>query len=279
MTHLQQQRERAELFRRLHHGSEILILPNIWDAASARVYERAGFAALATSSSALAASLGYPDGEAIARDHLIEAVARIIRVIKVPLSVDVESGFGANIADVLETIQGLIEVGVIGINVEDSTKEAQPVLTDSGYQTELLRAIHALGVQQKVPLVINARTDGFILGEEETPAIIEEAVRRGNAYLAAGADSVYPIVASGRATIETLVKGIEGPVNVLANARTPTIPDLAQIGVARVSFGGGLMRAALGQLLVIGEELRASGTYSTLSEHALASEEFEKLFN
>jgi 2-methylisocitrate lyase-like PEP mutase family enzyme len=279
MTHLQQQRERAELFRRLHHGSEILILPNIWDAASARVYELAGFPALATSSSALAAALGYPDGEAISRDHFVEAVARIVRVIHVPLSVDVESGFGKNIAEVLETIQAMLEVGAVGINLEDSTKDAQPVLVDSAYQVELLHAVRALGVQQQVPLVINARTDVFILDERETPEAIEEAVKRGNAYLEASADSVYPILAHGRATIEALAKGIDGPVNVLASGRTPTIPELAEIGVARVSFGGSIMRAALGQLRAIGEELRTTGTYRALTENTLPSKDFESLFD
>ncbi len=278
MTSLNQ-KVRAERLRSLHSGAEILVLPNAWDAASARILEQVGFKAIATTSSGVAAALGYADEEQISRDMLVEAVARITRVISCPLTVDVESGYGKNIDEVLQTVKMLIAAGAVGINIEDSTKQETLKLVDIAFQVELIGAIRDLSSSLDVPLVINARTDTFLLkvgGEAEQ---FDQAVQHSNAYRKAGADCLYPIIVRDADTIAALVKAIDGPINILAGPKTLSIPELAQLGVARVSFGVGLTRAALGHLRYVAQELYTSGTYTALSQHILPGDEFEALFD
>jgi 2-methylisocitrate lyase-like PEP mutase family enzyme len=277
MTSLSQ-KDRAEQFRRLHNGPEILVLPNAWDAASSRILEQVGFRAVATTSSGVAVALGYADGEQISREMLVETVARITRVITCPLTVDIESGFGTNIDEVLQTVKMLITAGAVGINIEDSTKQDVPTLVDIAFQTDLIKAIRELASAMDVPLVINARTDTFLLQVGDTAEQFEQAVQRANAYRQAGADCLYPIMARDTNIIRDLVKAIDGPVNILARPGAPTIPELAQLGVARVTFGGGLTRAALGHLRHVAQELFTSGTYTALAQDSLSGAEFDALF-
>jgi 2-methylisocitrate lyase-like PEP mutase family enzyme len=278
MTSLSQ-KARAEQFRRLHNAPEILVLPNAWDAASARIYEQVGFRAVATTSSGVATALGYADGEQISREMLVEAVTRITRVIACPLTVDMESGYGTNIDEVLQTVKMLIAAGAVGINIEDSTKQAVPTLVDIAFQTDLIRAIRELASTMDIPLVINARTDAFLLRVGDTTEQFAQAVQRANAYRQAGADCLYPIIVRDANTIRGLVQAIDGPVNILARPGAPTIPELAQLGVARVTFGGGLTRAALGHLRRVAQELFTSGTYTSLAQDSLSGAEFDGLFD
>ncbi|HZU67253.1 MAG TPA: isocitrate lyase/phosphoenolpyruvate mutase family protein [Ktedonobacteraceae bacterium] len=273
------QKARAVQFRDMHSGSPILVLGNAWDAASARIFEQAGFRAVATTSSGVAAALGYRDGQHIRRDMLIEVVRHITRVVSCPVTVDIESGYGESIEEVLQTIKAIIEAGAVGINIEDSTKGSEKKLLDISYQVELLQAISALSASMDVPLVINARTDVYLLPSDESPATrLEEAVRRGNAYLQAGADCFFPITVSDAQTIGSLTREISGPINILAGPNTPTIPELAQLGVARVSFGSGQMRAVLGRLRNIARELLEQGTYVSMAGEMLTGSELHALF-
>src|SRR5689334_13568292 len=184
---------KAIQFRNMHSGSPILILPNAWDAASARIIEQAGFPAIATTSSGVAASLGYPDGQYISRDMLIEVVQHITRVVACPVTADIEAGFGDTLEEVLQTIEAIIEAGAVGINIEDSTKGQERRLVEISYQVELLKAIQELASSLNMPLVINARTDVFLLPSDDSAGRLEQAVQRGNAYLQAGADCFFPI--------------------------------------------------------------------------------------
>src|SRR3989449_6144264 len=189
---LKSQKEKAEDFRALHHGKRILILPNGWDVPSARVFEDAGFPAIATSSAGMLVSLGYPDGEVISRDEFVSAVGRIARVLSVPLSADVVAGFGKTAKDVLVTVKAILKTGAVGINIEDfvhATKKLYPVER----QIENVKAIRKLGETTGIPLVINARTDALRYAQGDEGARFEEAVRRATAYGDAGADCVYPM--------------------------------------------------------------------------------------
>lgn len=272
------QKNRAIQFRQLHSGPSILVLGNAWDVASARIFEQAGFPAIATTSSGVAASLGYPDGQHISRDMLIEVVRHITRVVAHPVTVDIEAGFGKTIQEVLQTIELIIEAGAVGINIEDTTKVEERGLVEISYQVELLKAIQELSSSLDMPLVINARTDVFLLPSDDPATRLEQAVQRGNAYLQAGADCIFPIGASDAQTIGDLIRSINGPINILAGPTTPSIPELAQLGVARVSFGAGQMRAVLGRLQRIAHELLEQGTYTGMAEEMISGAEFRSLF-
>ncbi len=255
------QRQKAEYFRDLHHGSHILILPNAWDAASARVFERAGFGALATTSAGIAASYGYPDGERISRNEMLEAVARIAGIVGVPVSADMEAGYGAAPEEVAETARLVLEVGAIGINLEDGTQDNAHPLADVALQVEKIRAVRHMADAFGVPLVINARTDVYEKLDKSDTTLLDQAIQRGNAYRQAGADCVFVIDAMDRETIARLVRGIDGPVNILAGPRSPSIRDLEELDVARVSFGSIPMRATMSLTMQIAEELKKHGTY------------------
>ncbi len=271
------QKNKAVQFREMHHGPSILVLPNAWDVASARIFEQAGFRAIATTSSGVAASLGYPDEQRISRDMLIEVVERITRVVECPITVDIEAGYGDTIEEVLETIKAVISAGGVGINIEDSTKGQAKSLVDVSFQVELLKAIQETALSMDVPLVVNARIDVFLLAIGDPTRCFEEAVQRSKAYRQAGADCVFPIGLSDTRTIADLVQASNGPINILAGSTTPSIAELARLGVSRVSFGSGMMRATLARLRHIARELLEHSTYTSMIDEMLSGAEFRAL--
>ena len=273
------QKAKATQFRQMHTGTQPLVLPNAWDAASASIFFKARFRAIATTSSGVAAAFGYTDGQHIHPDMMIEAIAHIAHSVDCPVTADIEAGFGGSIEEVLQTVRAVITAGAVGINIEDSTKQQDSTLVDIAYQVELLKAIQALGASMDVPIVINARTDVFLLRVGEAASRVQQAAQRLNAYREAGADSLFPIGVSDADTIGKLVQAVHGPINILAVSTTPTIPALAQLGVARVSFGSGPMRAALGRLQRIAYELLAQGTYTAMTEEAISGAAFSSLFS
>jgi 2-methylisocitrate lyase-like PEP mutase family enzyme len=272
------QRERADLLRWMHHEARPLVLPNVWDAASAAIVAGAGFGVIATTSSGMAAALGYSDGQRITRQMLVEGVARIMRVVTLPVTVDIEAGYGDTPDEVLRTVQDVIGTGAVGFNIEDSREWEGDQLVEVGEQAGLLRALRELATSLAVPFVINARVDVFLRDDGNLPARIAEAIRRGNAYLEAGADCVYPIGILDRATIAALVQGIQGPVNILGGPGAPTIPELAELGVARVSLGGRLQGVLLGHLRAIARELHEHGTYAGMLPAGVKSIGLSTLF-
>ena len=259
------QRRRGEMFRRLHSGKPILVLPNVWDVASARIVEQAGFPALATSSAGVAFALGYPDGERITREEMAAAVARIVAHVAVPVTADMESGYGRRPEDAAATVRAAIEAGAVGMNFEDSPGEGGEPLLDEALQVERIRVSRKAADATGVPFVLNARTDVYLesVGPPETR--LAHAVRRLNAYRAAGADSLFAPGVTDVDTIATLVRQVKGPLNVLAAAASPPVPELERLGVARVSLGSGPMRAGLTVLRRLAEELRTTGTFGGLA--------------
>jgi 2-methylisocitrate lyase-like PEP mutase family enzyme len=270
------QKEKAEDFRALHHGNRILVLPNGWDVPSARVFEDAGFPAVATSSAGLLVSLGYPDGEVIGRDEFVSAVGVIARVLSVPLSADIVAGFGKTTKEVLVTVKAILKTGAVGINIEDfthATKKLYPVERQVGN----VKAIRKLGETTGIPLVINARTDALRFGDGDEEERFKEAIRRATAYRDAGADCIYPMGLVDAASIATFVKALDFPINVMVRKGLPPVGELERLGVARVSFGPGPSYAAMGLLRRAAKEVLEKGTYENLIEGAITFDELNAL--
>ena len=263
------QRARAEAFRAMHDRSRILVLPNAWDAMSARVIEEAGARAIATTSAGVAFAVGYPDGEAIPRDEMIAAIARIARVVTIPVSADIESGFANDTRELAETIRRVIEAGAVGINLEDQVHDGARRLYDLDVAVERVRVAREAADATGVPLVINARTDVYLLGVGEPETRFEHAVRRANAYRKAGADCLFVPAVVSRADIERLVPALEGPLNLLSIPGFPTVPELERLGVARLSVGGRLTLGAMSGLKKSVTELLSNGTYESTVEGAI----------
>lgn len=265
MADREAQRRRGEVFRRLHAGKPILVLPNVWDVASARIVETAGFPALATSSAGVAFALGYPDGERISREEMAAAVARIVRHVSVPVTADLEAGYGPRPEDVAETVRAAIAAGAVGMNLEDGRSDVAGKLYDEAAQVERVRAGRAAADATGIPFVLNARTDVYLERVGPAESWLEHAIRRLNAYRAAGADCLFAPGVTDADTIATLVRQVKGPLNILAVAGSPPVPELARLGVARVSLGSGPMRAGLTVMRKLAEELKTAGTFGALA--------------
>jgi 2-methylisocitrate lyase-like PEP mutase family enzyme len=234
---------RAARLRAMHVPGSPLVLPNAWDAASARMVEAAGFPVVATSSSATASVLGYDDGEAAPVDDVLAAAERIARAVSVPVTVDFERGYRLPATELVERFSA---TGAVGINLEDSDPSSGQML-DPAEQAEFLAAVRAAAVSLGADLVINARTDSFLRGVGSREQQLASSIDRGTRYLAAGADCVYPIATQDPESIRALVEGIPGPVNVVYGQGKRSLADLAKLGVARVSFGPALQRHLYGK--------------------------------
>ncbi|MBZ5572579.1 MAG: isocitrate lyase/phosphoenolpyruvate mutase family protein [Acidobacteriia bacterium] len=257
-------RQKANAFRELHHIGKVLLLPNVWDVASARVIEEAGFPAIATTSAGVAFSLGYPDGQKIAREEMLARVARIARAVKVPVTADVEAGYGERPEDAAETARCVIEAGAVGMNLEDGTDDPQHPLVTLTLQLEKIHAVREAALKSSVLLVLNARTDVYLAQVGAPELRYSETIKRVLAYRDAGADCVFVPGLRDPEAIKQLVQDAKCPVNILAGPGFPSVQELEKLGVARVSLGSGPMRATLGLLRRMAEELKTAGTYSAL---------------
>jgi 2-methylisocitrate lyase-like PEP mutase family enzyme len=244
----------ADRLRELHYAGEMLVLPNVWDAASAKIVAEAGFPAIATASAAVSAMLGYPDGEGAPWQEMFAAAGRVARVVSVPVTVDAEAGYGMAPR---ELVDRLLEIGAVGCNLEDTDHRAGG-LADAGAHAGRLAAIRAAADDAGVPIVINARADTFLprsgVPEQER---VTEAVRRGRLYLEAGADCIYPIGVSDERDIATLVAEVPGPINGNTQPAGPDLARLRELGVARVSYGPRFYREALASLKAAVQQLLA----------------------
>jgi 2-methylisocitrate lyase-like PEP mutase family enzyme len=260
------QQEKARLFRALHSNGRVLLLPNVWDVASARIIEESGFEAIATTSAGIAFSLGYPDGQKISREEMLAVVARIARGVNVPVTADVEAGYGNRPEDAAQTARAVIEAGAIGMNLEDVVGESGQSLMDLALQIEKIRAVRETAESLAVPLVLNARTDVYLLQIGDPAKRYDEAVRRMRAFRDAGADCVFLPGVRDAATIGRVVADLQCPLNILGGPGSPPVPELQKLGVARVSLGSGPARAALGLLRRVADELRTKGTYTAMED-------------
>ena len=258
---------KTEILRKLHQGPRILVLPNAWDVASARIFEVAGFPAIATSSAGVANSLGYPDVERIPRDEMIWIVKRIARAVSVPVTADMEAGYG----DPVGTARAVLDAGGAGMNLEDSSLDGS--LADLAAQVRLIEQVRAAS-----DIVINARTDVFLFAVGDEATRFDRTVERLNAYRKAGADSLFAPGVRDAETIGRLAKAVNGPLNILATAGAPNISELERLGVRRVSVGSGPMRAAMGLTQRIAKELKEHGTFASMTEGAMPYLDANKLF-
>jgi 2-methylisocitrate lyase-like PEP mutase family enzyme len=271
------QAQKAEQLRKLHGGPRILVFANVWDVASARIVEELGYPAIATTSAGVAAALGYPDGQRISRSEMLDMVARIAAAVHVPVTADFESGYGTTLEDMAETAKGLVLAGAVGLNFEDVTGDDESSHVELGLQVKKIQTLREVSASLGVRLVINARTDVYLMPIGPAETRFERTVERLRAYRQAGADCVFAPGVSDAATIAKLVKAIGAPLNILVSAAAPSIPELEKLGVARVSTGSGLMRAALGHTRRVAKQLAETGNYASLLEGTIPFNEVMQL--
>lgn len=261
--------QKTAILRQLHQGPRILVLPNAWDVASARIFEDAGFPAIATTSAGVAFSLGFPDGQRISSDEMIGVVRRIAKAVAVPVTADVESGYG----DAVATARALVDAGAAGMNLEDVTGGDVSSFAELADQVRLIEKVRAA-----TDLVINARTDIYLAAIGDPATRFDRTVERLHAYRKAGADSLFVPGVRDAETIGKLAKAVDAPLNILAVAGVPSVPELEKLGVRRVTVGSGPMRASMGLTARIAKELRDSGTYTAIIENASPYIDANRLF-
>jgi 2-methylisocitrate lyase-like PEP mutase family enzyme len=255
--------EKAARFRALHHAAEVLVLPNAWDAMSAAIIAARGARAVATTSGGVAWAAGCADGEHLTRAAAAEAIRRITSVVEVPVSADIEAGYGQTPEDVATTVEAIIAAGAVGINIEDAPGPGSP-LFDVAEQVRRIAAARQAGERAGIRLVINARTDVYKPGASPFPEPLEEVLTRAARYAEAGADCVFVPWLLDLDTIRTLVARSPLPVNIMAGPGAPTVAELAAAGVRRISVGTAIAQAAYGLVDRAASELFTHGTYRAL---------------
>ncbi len=248
-------------FRRLH-GSRPLVLPNAWDAASARLMEDAGAKAIATTSAGISWSHGCNDGQTLTRDEMLAAIGRIVRRVQVPVTADIEGGYGSGLpSDVAETVRAVVALGIAGINLEDSPGRTGQKLLEPEEQAARIAAAREAARASGCDLVINARVDVYMLGVGAPETRLAETCRRAALYRAAGADCVFVPGVIDRDTIAALVAGVGGPLNIMAMQGAPSTAELGTLGVARVSSGPLITQVAFAAIHRVTRELLEQGSY------------------
>ena len=239
---------KSRRLRELVRAPEILVMPGTYDVLSALLFEQLGFKAIQCTSGGIAAALGYPDGEAMSRDLTVEVTGKIAEAVSLPVNADAERGYGDE-NEIRETVRALVAVGVAGMNLEDGAggkPGGARGLVDIAEQLRKIAAVvetrRALGRE----FFLNARVDALMVMTDDPKKALDEAIRRGNAYAEAGGDCIFFMHAGSRETISRLVKEVKAPVSVLAGPQTPSVSELQDLGVARVSYGSAFMKAAIG---------------------------------
>ncbi len=266
--------EKAKRLLALHVPGNPLVLPNAWDAGTAKLIAAEGFPAIATTSAGIAFSYGVPDGEAISRADMLHATRRMAAAVSVPVTADVEAGYGPEPKNVAYTVMELLGAGVVGGNFEDSSEAQGGALFDLDLATARIAAGRKAAEDAGVPFVINGRTDALIRIKDKDAAFAE-AVRRLNAYRKAGADCLFAPFTADPGVIGRLVKAVEGPLNIILQP-TITVAEMAKLGVARISLGGHLARAALAVARRAARELKEHGT-AQFAKEGLDYSELQKL--
>jgi 2-methylisocitrate lyase-like PEP mutase family enzyme len=268
----------AEQFLALHQPHQPFVLANCWDVVTARLFEREGFQAVGTSSYATAATLGLHDGQQFPLSETVGLVQRLTQFLQLPVTADLEAGYADTVEGTAESAKAILAAGAVGINLEDSTRDSEKPFYDIPFQCEKIAAIRAMALGAGIHLVINARTDALLLNGNSSKQL-SHAIERGQAYVKAGADCVFvPDMGDlDAASMRLLVQEIGAPINVIASESTLPMRDLQTIGIARVSLGPRMMRAALGLYRRAAREILDEGTFSKVFAGALSYEETNRL--
>ena len=272
-----EQAQQAERFRSMHRGPSLLLLPNAWDALSARIFAAAGFAAIATTSGGVSWAIGYADGEAAPWDEVVAATRRIVRSVGVPVTADIEAGFGDTPDAVAKSVREIIAAGAVGVNLEDGTPHGPAPIRAAADAADRIRAARDAAHAAGVPIVVNARTDLYLRNIGDPATRFEESVERGRAYLAAGADCFYPITLRDRETIGRLVKALAAPINVNVRAGSPSVAELEALGVARASTASQIVLVAAATTRRVAEALKSTGSFDAL-DPAMTQADAQRLF-
>jgi 2-methylisocitrate lyase-like PEP mutase family enzyme len=284
-THGITQAQEATRLLELHHASTPIVLINAWDAGSAAMIEHCGLPAVASSSAACANALGFPDGQHLPWQQMLEVVNRIAEAVSVPVTADIESGFAANPQQLETSISQIIQAGAVGVNLEDAQPghEARGPLFPLAEQITRIRATRSAAEKEGIHLIINARTDAYWQAGVSPEEALRGTLERGKAYMDAGADCIFVPGLRNPDHIKTLIDHLRpvnphAPVNILAGPDVPSIPELTKLGVKRVSYGSGPHRAAMGLLRRIADEARSTGTFRALVDGAVPYAEINGLF-
>jgi 2-methylisocitrate lyase-like PEP mutase family enzyme len=271
------QKQLAETFRQAHRSPPLLLLPNAWDAMSARQFEAAGFGAVATTSGGVAWDLGFPDGEGAPWPEVVAATKRMVDAVRVPVTADIETGYGDTPDQVGQHASEILQTGAVGFNIEDGTPSPDKPVRTIEDASARIRAARAAATAMGVPAIINARVDLYIKNVGDPASRFEETVRRAKAYLAAGADCIYPFGLVDMAIIARLTKALDGvPINIVARPDM-SVPELEKIGVARVSIASGATLAVMSLIKEIAEGLYTSRRFDGLT-HSMNRPEAQALF-
>ena len=258
------QQDKALLFRSLHTPAAPLRLANVWDAVGARLVQQTGARAIATTSAGVAWGLGSADGDLLGRDQALELIARVAAAVEVPVTADIESGFGATAADVAETVTGVIAAGAVGVNLEDAVYSGEFPLRPVAEQAERIAAARAAADATGVPLYLNARIDTYLQEAGAPETRLQDTLARAAAYIAAGADGIFVPGVSDPAVIAGLAEVITAPLNISGRPGLPSFAELGRLGVARVSLGATVAAAAYAVVRQAARELAEDGTYTSL---------------
>lgn len=277
---LYSQKEKAHQLYQLHHSNKILILPNVWDILGAKLLESINYSAIATASASIAYTNGYLDGEKIPFNYVLSILSKIANSVNVPVTADIESGYTVNETQLQENIKELLKSGIVGINIEDTNHNTKSLFSIQS-QCERIKIIRTVARELDIPLFINARADVLLYDKDfstdETQ--IEELINRGLAYKEAGADCFYPIVLRQKSSIEKLVKQLNMPINILTLPEIPSLKELHDIGVARVSLGPSFLKIALQGMQQLAIELKDLEGLSRITENKITNDYLKKLIN
>lgn len=271
--------DKGKIFKQLHHNGNLVVLPNVWDPLSAMLLESLGYPAVATASASIALSNGYRDGEKIPFEEVLVILKKIVNSVNIPVSADIESGYAKNKAELEENMKKLIDTGIVGINFEDSSHPENKLIATKD-QCEKISIIKKVGMKKGSPLFINARSDVYLrwgnLSEEEK---LLKTIERGKAYKDAGADGFYPIIVREKQSIESIVKEVGLPVNIILLPGTPDFETLKNMGVSRLSLGPGFLKTAINAMKNIAGKLLAYEGINEITNNPVSSDYLNDLIS
>src|SRR5438874_2639068 len=251
--------------RELIRAPEILVMPGAYDVLSALLFEQMGFKAIQGTSGGIAASLGYPDGEAMSREQFIEMSGHFATAVSVPFNADGERGYGDE-NGVGATVRALVARGVAGMNLEDGAAKGKGGLVELSQQLRKIKTVMDAKRELGSEFFLNARVDAFHVFTDDPKKALDEAIRRGNAYAEAGGDCVFYLGLHSSEIIGRVAKEVKAPISILAGPQSPSVSELQDLGVARVSYGSSFLKAAIGAVRRLALELQQKGTVTALKD-------------